>query len=279
MLWPFEYIAPTTRQEVTQALLEDENHQVMAGGTDLLVHMRSGRLRPKKVIDLKRLEELHVLEMTPGKQSFIGAGVTLNQLIENSAYPWSAVRDAAASIATYQVRNRATVVGNLCHASPAADMAPPMLVLDGVMRVINRDGNEIAMPLIDFFSGPQENVLKKGQWVQGIEIPVQPEDVQTIFLKKMRYRGHDCSGVNLAAYYSPDAKRLRLAIGACAPTPVLFSFDHLLQEKKSPGRTADTISESILKKIQPISDNRASAAYRLEMASLFVKRAVSELLN
>jgi len=279
MLWPFDFVAPTTPQEVTAALLADDDHQIMAGGTDLLVHMRSGRLRPKRVIGLNGLEQLHELKMDPQNRSIIGAGVTLNRLIEDKAYPWQALRSAALGIATYQVRNRATVVGNLCHASPAADTAPPMLVLDAVMKVIDRDGTEQSIALKDFFSGPQENVLKKGQWVRGVEIPPHPQGVKTSFYKKMRYRGHDCSGVNLAGYYDPERKRLRFAIGACAPIPKYFVLDHLLDQSKPAATIAGNIEALVLKAITPISDNRATGAYRMDMTALFIKRATVELLS
>ena len=279
MLWPFEFVAPTTIPEVTEALLADNDHQIMAGGTDLLVHMRTGRLRPKRVIGISGLEEIHEMKMDPRNRSVIGAGVTLNRLIEDKANPWGALRNAAEGIATYQVRNRATVVGNLCHASPAADTAPPMLVLDAVMKVIDRDGTEQSVALKDFFTGPQENILKKGQWVRGVEIPPHPEGVKTVFFKKMRYRGHDCSGVNLAGYYDPERKRLRFAVGACAPIPKYFVLDNLLDSSGSTAEIAGDIEAQVLKKITPISDNRATGTYRMDMTALFIQRATAKLLD
>jgi CO/xanthine dehydrogenase FAD-binding subunit len=277
MLWPFEYIVPTTMQELSAALSDDEDYRIIAGGTDLLVQMRCGIVRPKRVIDIKGLEELQEFSITPQKQSFIGAGVTLNRLIEDKSCPWKALLDAASGIATYQVRNRATIIGNLCHASPAADTAPPMLVLDGIMKIVDIDGSELSLKLKDFFCGPQKNVLKKGQWIRGIEIPDHPKDVKTVFLKKKRYRGHDCSGVNLAGYYDPDRKRLRFAIGSCSPTPKHFKLDHLLQELKPGPDMVKGIIASVLKEIKPISDNRATGAYRLEIAQLFIKLASAQI--
>jgi carbon-monoxide dehydrogenase medium subunit len=278
MIWPFEYLAPQTLKEVGRALIDGKPANLLAGGTDLLVDMRKGTVRPARVIDLKKIEELSGLEFHEQQPSTIGATVTLNRIIEDESLSWDTLREAALSIGTYQVRNRATAVGNLCHASPAADMAPPLLVLGAKLKITNADGQTAAVPLSSFFQGVKTTSLKKDEWVTHIEIPPHSNAARTSFIKRTRIRGHDLASVNLAGYYNPESHQLRLAVGACAPTPRLFNLDDLCQGQQNIQAISERAIKLILEGIEPISDNRASAEYRREMVALFVKQTMGRLM-
>lgn len=277
MLWPFEYHAPTSVAEVTALLADRGGAALLAGGTDLLVDMRAGRLRPDDVVDIKRVPELGELRIDRGGTSVIGAAVPLNRLIEERAMPFDGVRAAAQSIATYQIRNRATAVGNLCHGSPAADMAPPLLVLGASLRVTGPAGERL-VPLRELWKGVKWVDLREGEWATGIEVPPQPEGLRTTFAKKTRIRGHDLAGVNVGAAYDPAGRSLRVAVGACAPTPLLFDLTALLSGARSLEALVPEAVARVSAGLSAICDTRASHGYRHAMVELFVERALRELL-
>ena len=278
MIRPFQFFGPRTAREVTELLLAHPDAVLLAGGTDLLVDMRGGTVRPEFVIDLKRVAGLD--ELRPGgaaEPAFIGACVTLNRVAEDERLP-TFLRAASASVGTHQVRNRATLVGNLCHASPAADTAPPLLALGALAHVLRADGSAALMPLTSFFTGVKRTALAPGQWVLGIEIPAQAEAPAGRFLKRQRVRGHDLAVVNAAGCAWPAAKKLRFAVGACAPTPLVFELDDLYA---SPGGRVGTWIDAawarVAAALKPISDNRACAEYRTDMAELLTRTILGEL--
>jgi CO/xanthine dehydrogenase FAD-binding subunit len=275
MLWPFEYHGPRDRGEVTRLLGELDDARILAGGTDLLVEMRAGVRRPAHVVDLRGVEGLDELRRAPGG-GFIGARVTMTTLLEDGALRWDGLREALSSLATYQVRNRATVVGNLCNASPAADCAPPLLVLGASVRVLGKTG-ETSIPLESFFLGVKKNAMTRGQWALGVEIPSPGASLRTCFMKRRRIRGHDLALVNVAGAFDPERRTLRIAVGACAPTPLLFDLDEAAREAKNPAQVFRAAWDRVAAKICPISDNRCCADYRTEMTRLFVERIISTI--
>jgi carbon-monoxide dehydrogenase medium subunit len=278
MIRPFQYFCPRTAREVTELLLAHPGAALLAGGTDLLVDMRGGTVRPEFVIDLKRVAGLD--ELRPGgaaEPAFIGACVTLCRVAEDERLP-TFLREAASSVGTYQVRNRATLVGNLCHASPAADTAPPLLALGAMAHVLRADGSEAQLPLTSFFTGVKRTALAPGQWVLGIEIPAQAEAFAGRFLKRQRVRGHDLAVINAAGCAWPGSKKLRFTVGACAPTPLLFELDDLYAGRGGTvGAWIDAAWSRIAAALKPISDNRGSAEYRTDMAELFTRTILEEL--
>ena len=276
MLWPFELFTPKHKQEVTDLLREQEGAKILAGGTDLLCDMRGGIHRPQHVIDINKIDELGDMSFSAAG-GFIGACVDLNRIIEDRNIPWDCIRQSALGIATYQVRNRATMVGNLCNASPAADCAPPLLVLEASVKIREEDGMERDLPLEKFFTGVKQSALKPGQWAVGVKIPFHPRTIRTAFMKKMRIRGHDLAIVNAAGCCNPDDKKLRIAVGACAPTPLLFNFDELYADASSVEPLVKEAAHRVLAHIRPISDNRGSAEYRTDMAGRFVQKIITAI--
>jgi CO/xanthine dehydrogenase FAD-binding subunit len=249
---------------------------VLAGGTDLLVEIRNGLRSPSILVDCKGMDALQTFHVDQSG-STLGASVPLNRLIEHrvfhKAHP--ALTDALASIGTYQLRNRATLAGNICNASPAADSAPILLVLDAVVEVVGIHGPR-AILIRDFFAGVKRTTLQPDEIVTAIRLPAR-SDLRTAFRKQQRIRGHDLAVVNVAGAYSPDERILRLAIGSCAPTPVLL--DPIAVDSKDADAFAGHVMETVRSSVFPISDVRASAGYRNAVLPILVKRILHELLS
>jgi len=256
-----------------------EAAQVLAGGTDLLVDLRNGVSSPSLLVDVKRIDELRTLVAKPTQgEVVLGATVPLNGIAENrelrATYP--GLCTAALSIATYQLRNRATVVGNLCHASPAADMAPILLVLDAVLEVRGLDGNRV-VPLARLFTGVRRTCLAAGDVVTAVRIPTRDGELWTAFRKQQRIRGHDLAVVSAAAAHAPYRGVLRVAIGSCAPTPVI------LPPIETAGVSRDALAEEVARQAAsattPIDDVRATAAYRRAVLPILLRRLLHDVLD
>ncbi len=277
MIKPVAYFKPGSMEEALEAL-QTENASPLAGGTDLLVNMRNGVEQPELLVDIKNLKELDVFSADKDNGVAIGARVNLNFLIDDSKLRsiCPILSESALTVATYQLRNRATLVGNICNASPAADMAPALYIMDAVVVVAGENG-EKKVPIRDFIRGVKKTSLEKGELVVRIEIPEIPKGKMG-FLKKQRYRGHDLAIVNVAGIADPDKKSLKICIGACAVTPVLLEgTDELYRESSNVEKLADRVAELALKSISPIDDVRSSAEYRRDMAAVYVKRLVRKI--
>ncbi len=277
MIKPVAYFKPGSLKEAVEAL-QTENAWPLAGGTDLLVNMRNGVEHPDLLVDIKGLEELNVFEVD-GK-IIIGGNINLNFIIDDARLRkvCPVLGQSALTVATYQLRNRATLVGNICNASPAADMAPALYVMEAEVVVSGPQG-ERHVPINEFITGVKKTSLKKGEVVLRVEIP-NPKVGKTAFLKKQRYRGHDLATVNVAGIANPDTGTLRVCIGACAVTPVLLKgTDELYKSIKDVDELADKVSELALQSISPIDDVRSSAEYRRDMTAVYVKRLVRTICS
>ena len=275
VLGSFEYVRVQTVAEAATALTETSNAAVLAGGTDLFVDARSGVHCPDLLVDIKGIDELGAVEANEDGFS-IGAAVPLNRIVENPTIRerLPGLATAAESIATYQLRNRATLIGNICNASPAADMAPILLVL-GAEVIADGSSGERAIPIADFFTGVKRNALEPGELVTRILIPAPP-CVRTASVKQQRIRGHDLAVVNAAGAYLAEADQLMLAVGSCAPTPIL------LEPMTVGGAAAAELTADALDRagsaICPIDDVRSSAAYRSAVLPVLVRRLIEHLL-
>jgi len=276
MLKPFSYIKPASVKEAQEALKEDRAF-ALAGGTDLIVDMRNGVKKAQLVVDLKGIKELDTLSLEQDGKISVGATVPLNNIIENRKLRENCpvLGEAAFTIATYQLRNRATMVGNICNASPAADMAPPLFILDAQVVVFGEKG-ERGVPVRDFFAGVKKTTLKKGEFVIRVEIPHPPPGSKMAFLKKQRIKGHDLATINIAGLASREEGVLRICIGACSITPLLLQgTDKLFQDEKDVEKLVQKLSDIAMQSISPIDDVRSSAEYRKEMVKVYLKRLLN----
>ncbi len=269
MLSPFTYLKPQSFEEVGALLAEHgENASIFAGGTDLLVGMRTGESSPEFLIDIKHIPGLAEIRVDDDRLS-IGAAVRINDLLDHAgvAARFPILVQTALRMASHQIRNRATVVGNLCNASPAADMGAALLVLDAEVRIAGPEG-EKRLPLDEFFTGCKTCALGIGEWVSAVEAPAPPPGTRMGFLKHARVRGPDLSTVNCAGIVTPDG-RLSIVLGAVAATPVRISDLDLGDEAG--------VLERVCGSISPIDDVRGSAEYRLDLACLLTRRMLEHL--
>jgi len=280
VLGRFEYVRPRSVDEACRLLADQgAGAEVLAGGTDLLVDVRNGVRSPSVLVDVKRMSELQSLDVKPTHgEVALGAAVPLNVIAENRdlrrTYPGLCA--AALSIATYQLRNRATVAGNLCHASPAADMAPILLVLGASLIVRSTKGSR-AVPVAKLFAGVKRTSLAPGELVVDVRIPPLDGELSTAFRKQQRIRGHDLAVVNAAAAYAPYRGVLRVAIGSCAPTPILL--DPIDTTGVSRSALADEVARRAAAVTAPIDDVRASSAYRRAVLPVLLCALLADVMD
>ena len=269
MLSPFSYVQPERVEEISALLSEHgENARILAGGTDLLVGMQTGEFSPEVLIDLKGIPELREMRIE-GDRLSIGAAVRVNDLLESAevAARFPILIQTALRMASHQIRNRATVVGNLCNAAPAADMGAALLVLHADVRILG-PGGEKRLALDEFFTGCKICALGPGEWVAAVEANAPPPGTRMGFLKHARVRGPDLSTVNCAGVVTPDGS-LSLVLGAVAETPVRLSGLDFGNEEEVIARVAAAI--------RPIDDVRGSAEYRMDLACLLARRMLTTL--
>ena len=268
MLCKFSYFAPTNRSELLE-FMSQNSAKIIAGGTDLLVDIRSSGKAPDYLVDLKEMEEYREINFSLDRGLSIGASVTLIQLMErgfvNSDYPL--IAKAASEIGSPQLRNRATAVGSICTASPAGDMAPAFLALGASIELASVRGVRI-ISLKDFFKGVKKTDLAPDEIVEKIWIPVDWGGHEGAMLKMKRIKGHDLAVVSVVCAAIDD--KISLAVGSASPVPVHigeFAYD----EK------AETIIEKAQSMVSPIDDIRASADYRRFMLSEYIVRLLEEV--
>jgi CO/xanthine dehydrogenase FAD-binding subunit len=272
----FKYLRPQTLPEALE-LLGTQSCRILAGGTDLLIQLNRGLEQRACLLDIKEIDELQKFSYIPGNGLLIGSAITVNKIAAapEVAANFPALRDAAKSLASHQLRNRATVVGNLCNASPAADLAPPLLVYDAIVHIASKPGVR-SIPISEFFCGPKQTVLSSEEMVIAVFIPDVSDGDQSIYLKQTRIKGHDLGIVGVAARLT-SVGRILLALSSVAPTPIrLNRLEELLAQEKND--LANWAAAEVLKYIAPISDVRSSAEYRKHIAGVLVARAISNLL-
>jgi carbon-monoxide dehydrogenase medium subunit len=278
VLGRFDYQRPSTLPEAGRLLAEsDGSAAILAGGTDLLVDIRGRRHDPRLLVDIKRIDALRHLDVDSGGALTVGATVPLNEIIERAAIRrgFPGLVQAAESIATYQLRNRATAVGNVCNASPAADMAPILLALGACLVAWSPRGKR-TMPLSSLFVGVKKTALAPDEIATELRVPAPEPDLRSRFLKQQRLRGHDLAVSSAAGTYAPSTGVLRLAVGSCAPTPLLL--EPIEVRRSSRAAVEEKAVRAVQVAIRPISDTRASADYRRAVLPVLVKRLIADLL-
>ena len=202
LLQPFDYVVPKSHAEAS-ALLVASNGTVrpFMGGTDLLIRIRGGFVRPERVVDLKGLPGMRDIRLDEQGWLVIGAACTMNQVALHPRVQqhYDLLAQACNSVASYQLRNRATVGGNICNASPAADTAPALYCLDAVVELFGPGGAR-RVPIAEFFLGPGKATLRSGEFVTAIHLPPAPIDARGVFSKLGRTKVGDISMVSAAVY-------------------------------------------------------------------------------
>lgn len=270
MLHEFSYHDPGVLSDAL-AFLADHGSEtsVFSGGTDLFVTIRAGIHAPSHVLDLKAIPELHELSWDPQDGLSVGACVTVNEFLRHPV-----VRDhfpvfyaAGNELATYQLRNRATVVGNVVTASPCGDMSSPLLVHGGEVVLVGSSG-ERRMPLAQFITGVKRTLIRPDEIVSRIIVPSTWSGARGGYHKLKRIKGHDLGVVAVAMIRHENT--LRMAVSSAAPTPVLLP-------DVAVGTPVADVQKLADEHINPIDDVRATADYRRFMVGVYIRRLMEQL--
>lgn len=282
---PFRYLRPTSLREVI-AFLEEHGAgaRLLAGGTDLTVELRYGKSLPRVVIDVKRASDLSPVIAEADGSLTISATVPLTDVEENKTVRryFPALAEAAAVVGSIQIRNRATLVGNVCNASPAADTVPVLAVYGAVVKVLGR-GGERSLPLVDFIQGNRRTALAADELATAVSIPFPTKPFGSAFARVTRRYGVDLATVNLCCGIDGSGTTT-LAFGAVSPRPlVLQDRDGVLADPSAAPHVKSVVLNALISKASPITDVRASAEYRLAMLKILAlraqRRAAERLVN
>ncbi len=278
----FDYIRPATLSEASRFLAEHAGEaRPLLGGTDIFVRMRDGFWHDKYLVDVKNLDGTGELRFDPRSGLTIGAAVNMNQVAATADVQehYALLAEACRSVASYQLRTRATIVGNICNASPAGDTIGACLLLDGVLKVYGVDGFR-EVPLATFFRGPGKTVLKAGDIVTAIQFPLPPQGCVGTYIKLGRNRLSDLSIVGVTALGYPDAAaasgyRFRVALASVAPVPLEVAS--VREYLAANAITPEALKQAALLAYEactPIDDVRGGARYRKEMVRNLTLRAL-----
>jgi len=286
-LQAFDFASATTVDEVI-ALLQEKGDQarVLCGGTDLLVALREGRRKAELVIDVKRLPETTVLAFDPQKGLTLGAATPCHRIYDDkaiaAAYP--GLIDSASLIGGVQVQGRASIGGNLCNASPAADSIPTLIAYGVICQIAGPNGRR-EVPVEEFCIAPGRTVLQKGEFLIALQFPAPKPGFGAAYLRFIPRNEMDIAVVGAGAAVQLDDSRTkfvsaRIALGAVAPTPLFVKAagDALAGQPVN----ADSIAKAAQiaqDAAKPISDMRGTAEYRKHMAGVLTRRALEKAIE
>lgn len=279
---PFTYERPVTLEEAV-ALLDEHGPeaQIIAGGTDLVIGLRDGTIRPRVVIDLKRIPELRPgIREVDGRVS-ISAGTVMSEIESDELIlaRFRPLAEAAAVVGSVQIRNRATLAGNICNASPAADTAPPLLVHDAIV-VVAGPGGARRIPICDFFVRSRQTTLARGELVTAVELPLPAHHTGASYVRLTRRRGTDLASITMCCGVD-ETGVTRLAYGSVGPRPLLFSDQSgVLADPIATDEAKAPLLERMLSAATPSARSvRASPEYRLAMLRVLARRALQTAIE
>lgn len=276
----FEYHATTSLDSAVELLSKyGEEARLLAGGTDLLIQMKQRLVEPKHIVNIKNIRELIGMEeRTDGIH--IGAATRLRAIERSDVIQAKLplLDEAVRTIGSVQIRNMATIGGNLCNASPSADSATALLALDAETRIIGPEGAR-TVPLEKFFVGPGQTVLRPDEIMVEVLVPPLPEDAGTSFIK-IGWTSFDIATINIAVVLKLEGeavKDCRVALGACAPTPIrVHKVEDFLKGRKLTGETIEAAANIVSEQIRPRARwRRAPAEYRRAASKAMMRDALT----
>ena len=280
----FQYAAAATVDEAVSLLAaRGDRAKILAGGTDIIVQLREGLREAELVLDVKKIPELMELSFDRQRGLRLGAAVPCYKIYENdeikSAYP--ALADSARIIGGWQIQSRASIGGNLCNSSPAADSIPSLIALDASCQIAGPSGRR-SVPVVQFCTAPGKNVLQKGEFLVSLDFPPPQPYCGSRYLRLIPRNEMDIAVVGVGAWLRLDAagkniEEARLGIAAVAPTPLaateaarwLSGKPATLESFTEAGRLARSIAK-------PITDMRGPAEYRVHLVGVIAQRALAE---
>lgn len=279
------YEAPETLDAAVGLLAgESGRAQVLAGGTDVLVQIHTDRVDPDLIVDIKKIAELRAVTNEDGAWSF-GAAVTGKELMDNADFnaAWPGVMDGVRLIGSVQVRGRASVGGNLCNASPAADSVPPMIAARAIATVVGPNGRR-DVPVEDIAIGPGKTSLQKGEFVVSFQLPKRPPNSGDAYLRFTPRTEMDIAvvgcAVNLTLDDSGTCTDARVSLGAVAARAlVVDDAAKALIGTKVDDAAMDALAAAASAACSPIDDKRGTIEYRTEVAGVLAQRAAAIALE
>ncbi len=279
------YKVPSSIAEAAQ-FLQYGDATIVAGGTDLTPQIEAGtRQFAATLINIQRIEEMRGISVSEGRFR-IGGLTTVTDILESKtlAADVPVLVEAADHFASPQIRNAATLAGNLCNASPAGDMCIPLLLLDAEVELVSWAGDSVSIRLValsDFFISPGKTVLQTGELLTAIEFDQPPAGFKASFQKSGPRPALEISIVSMgvsAVLQDGVLTRARVAIGAVAPIPLRATATESVLEGQSPDENLFTAAvEAVQQEVKPIDDVRASAWYRKHLTGVYIRRALSHV--
>ncbi|MGO9569710.1 MAG: FAD binding domain-containing protein [Desulfomonilaceae bacterium] len=278
----FEHFAPKTLEEALSLLSEHgEGAHVMAGGTDVMVKMTHGRLKPKALISLYEIEGINEIRFHGKEGLTIGATARLEEVASHpdvvNHYP--ALSQAILTMANVEVRNMGTVAGNLCNAAPSADSAPPLIAMEAEVTLASLKG-ERRLPLDKFFKGPGLAAMEHGEVMTCIHVPVPPPKSGASYQRVSCRCGVDIAAVGvgvMAVFNGKACKGAGIVLGAVAPIPMrAIKTEGLMQGQEWTRDLIEQGGDLAAEEAKPISDVRATAEWRKRMVAVLTRRALEE---
>ena len=278
----FEYFEPKTLKEAVRLLVKyKKGAKLLAGGTDLMIGMKDGFVKPKYLINLKKIKGLDKISYSKKEGLSIGSLVTWTNILSSKPlhqyYPilW----EAASLIGCTQIRNMGTIGGNICHASPSADSAPALIVY-GAQCVIAGPGKDRLIPIEEIFAGVQKISLKEGEILTGFRLPTPDTGSKGCYLTFSLRRAMDLPivGVGVLIRASDGIfQDVKIALGAVAPTPIRAKkTERFLSGKTIDEETIRKAAKEAMMESKPITDVRASRDYRLGLVEELTYRAIKQ---
>ena len=279
------YESPTTVEEAV-ALLADgvDDVRVLAGGTDLLVQLRAGMVSPELIVDIKNIRETR--EIAPEDGGYrLGAAASGAELGEHRVLKatWPGVVEAVELIGSTQIQGRASMGGNLCNASPAADSVPALIAADAVCRLAG-PGGQRDVPVEEICTGPGKTSLARGEFVVSFFLPARPPRSGDAYLRFIPRTEMDIAvvgaGVSLSLDESGVCTRARVALGAVAPTALLVSeAGAALEGTKVEESDLQAMAAAASAACRPVDDKRGTIEYRTKVAGVLARRACAIALD
>jgi CO/xanthine dehydrogenase FAD-binding subunit len=270
----FVYLVPKTIEETVQLLNQyGSDAKIIAGGTDLLLQIKQEKISPGYLINVMKIPELS--QIKEDDRLRIGAATKLGDVRKycSKRKAYTALYEAVSMLGKVQVWNMGTIGGNLCNASPAADTAPPLLVLNGRVKLLGKDG-EKTLSLEDFFKGVNTTAMAPDEIMVEIHLDPIPDQMGSAFMKIARV-GADISKISCAVAVERDGKRCalcRIALGAVAPVPMRAKgAESILQGSKIDASLIHRAGQKLAEEVKPIDDVRSTAEYRRAVAAVLFK--------
>jgi aerobic carbon-monoxide dehydrogenase medium subunit len=283
MLLPnFDFHDPGSLKEaLTLKKKYGQNAKALAGGTDLLVHIKKKLVKVENIISLSKIKDLCDIKKE-GTSVIIGACVTMAKLSESDIITknFSALKSGAESLGNHLIRNRATIGGNACNASPAGDTLPALLVYDAVALIESIDGKR-EIPIAEFFKGPGKSDIQDNEILTGFRLPIPAENSGAHYIQLGKRKSSEINVVNVASFiqFDPETKNIktaRISLGSVAATPIRATKAEAVLEGKAAEESLFFEAGEVARKddCKPIDDFRGTAVYRQAMVGVLTKRTL-----